>query len=255
MQNIARARNLAYFPRHHYFKKISRKTDSVHTFPTPDFPRTGLILRPNINSLIWIRAVSNSGFIKNLENRNLPIGDGVRDLFKNMRGKMLIKDSMNSGAGVMSMGLDLNSNPLKLGMANDMVERMMKMMRPRSISIDLSNVKFDPSKDWSFRFGNWYLIRKFEPGEESSRKNLEEWINWDDLISDDEMTSWGISTRKPVEVNSYTTSHSSTSLEIATKKMVTSTIKEIDTETNECNDIANDNVIVANTSTQVTTSE
>ncbi|XP_014237708.1 uncharacterized protein LOC106659607 isoform X2 [Trichogramma pretiosum] len=243
MQNIARARNLADFPRHHYFKKISLVVkmfrlaflllafsfNVFHCSPTPDFPHT--------------------------ENRNLPIGDGVRDLFKNMRGKMLIKDSMNSGAGVMGMGLDLNSNPLKSGMANDMVERMMKMMRPGSISIDLSNVKFDPSKDWGFRLGNWYLIRKFEPGEESSRKNLEEWINWDDLISDDDMTLWGISTRKPVEVNSYATSHSSTSLEIATKEMVTSTIKEIDTETNERNDIANDNVIVANTSTQVTTSE
>lgn len=47
-----------------------------------------------------------------------------------------------------------------------------------------ANLKLNPNKDWGFRIGNWYIIRRHELGEETySTKNIDDWSDWKEFIN------------------------------------------------------------------------
>ncbi|XP_015589566.1 uncharacterized protein LOC107265079 [Cephus cinctus] len=116
-------------------------------------------------SLCWVLLVARAAGLPNDESfrvridrhHNAQFGEGIRDWFKNMKDRVL---------GQPDPGLQPDQiremQEVQTGWFQD------RLMSPGRFVVDLANVKFDPARDWGFRIGNWYFIRKSDSSNDFS---------------------------------------------------------------------------------------
>ncbi|XP_016837449.1 uncharacterized protein LOC100679561 isoform X1 [Nasonia vitripennis] len=154
----------------------------------------------------------NVGFQLDPERRDAQFGEGIRDWFKNMKNKLGFGNKDTSKQVELPNPFDLNSSPnLKLYQASESPSDRL-VIQPGNFFLDLSNVKFDPDRDWGFRVSNWYVIRKAPTTEPPfyTNKPIEEWANWNEYSSSsvEDVIKLGPKDQvkpKPTEPSSFTT--------------------------------------------------